>query len=75
MLFVIGGPALAEDHPIQVVDLSPDARTAFRCAARELWGVDNNLSIANMDWEEFADHVDPGWRLSRLLVSRTGGGK
>jgi uncharacterized protein DUF6924 len=25
---------------------------------RELWGIDNNLNIANMDWAEFADAVD-----------------
>lgn len=36
-----------------------------RCSARrpgrpprELWSVDNNLNIANMDWEEFADNTD-----------------
>jgi hypothetical protein len=23
-----------------------------------LWGVENNLNIANMGWEEFADAVD-----------------
>jgi len=23
----------------------------------ELWGIDNNLNIANMDWQEFADHA------------------
>jgi uncharacterized protein DUF6924 len=24
----------------------------------ELWSVDNNLNIANMDWEDFADTLD-----------------
>jgi hypothetical protein len=24
----------------------------------ELWGVENNLNIANMDWEDFAGRVD-----------------
>jgi hypothetical protein len=24
-----------------------------------MWGVENNLSIANMDYSEFADEVDP----------------
>jgi Domain of unknown function (DUF6924) len=53
------------DHPILVVDLSdtylsvaefPEiaGRTPFRCIPSELWGVDNNLNIANMDWEDFA---------------------
>jgi hypothetical protein len=29
-------------------------RTPFRCISSELWGVDNNLNISNMDWEDFA---------------------
>lgn len=60
VLFVVDGPALADAHPILVVDLSDEPRAAFRCVAQELWGVDNNLNIANMDWEEFADNVDGG---------------
>jgi hypothetical protein len=60
VLFVVDGPALTDDHPILVVDLSDQLRAAFRCVAHELWGVDNNLSISNMDWEEFADNVDGG---------------
>mgnify|MGYP000132335464 FL=1 len=45
-------------HPIQVIDLSTESRRPFRCIARELWGVDNNLNIANMDWQEFADKTN-----------------
>ena len=60
VLFVVDGPALADDHPILVVDLSDEARAAFRCVAHELWGIDNNLNLANMDWDEFADNVDRG---------------
>jgi len=30
----------------------------FRCAAEELWSIDNNLNLANMDWEEFGNYVD-----------------
>ena len=58
VLFVVDGPALTDDHPILVVDLSDEPRAAFRCVAHELWGVDNNLNIANMDWDEFAGNVD-----------------
>lgn len=35
------------------------ART-FRCVAAELWSPENNLNIANMDWEDFADALDGG---------------
>jgi hypothetical protein len=24
-----------------------------------MWGVENNLSLANMDFSEFANHTDP----------------
>jgi hypothetical protein len=57
------------EHPILVVDLQdkflsleefPEVagRTPFRCIPSELWSVENNLSLANMDWEEFAGSVD-----------------
>jgi hypothetical protein len=57
------------EHPILVVDLDdkilsvaefPEIadRTPFRCIPGELWSVDSNLSISNMDWEDFATEVD-----------------
>ena len=58
VLFVVDREAMIEDHPIQVVDLSDEERPPFRCAANVLWSVDNNLNLANMDWEDFASAVD-----------------
>ena len=67
VLFIADGTALSSpDHPILVVDLSDTFlsaaefpqmgdRTPFRCIPSELWSVDNNLNLANMDWEEFSD--------------------
>jgi hypothetical protein len=57
------------EHSILVVDLDdkilsvaefPEIadRTPFRCIPSALWGVENNLSIANLSWEDFADAVD-----------------
>jgi len=57
VLFVADHEALGGEHPIQVVDLSDEQRPPFRCAAAALWSVDNNLNLANMDWEEFASAV------------------
>ena len=58
VLFIADTAALvSHEHPVLVVDLLED-RPPFRCIASELWGVENNLSIANMDWEEFADAAD-----------------
>jgi hypothetical protein len=30
----------------------------FRVIPGEIWGVENNLSLANMDFAEFADSTD-----------------
>lgn len=34
-------------------------RAPFRCIARELWSVENNLNLANMDWEDVVASADP----------------
>jgi hypothetical protein len=46
------------EHPILVVDLFDQSGRSFRVIPSEMWGVENSLSLANMDWEEFADNVD-----------------
>lgn len=48
------------ERPVLVVDLSEEPGRVFRVIPREMWGVENNLSLANMDFAEFADSVDPG---------------
>jgi hypothetical protein len=59
VLFIADSTTLtAADHPILVVDLFDDGNPPFRCIPSELWSVDNNLNIANMDWEDFADTLD-----------------
>lgn len=58
VLFIVDRAALEPGYPIMVIDLDEDSRQPFRCIARELWGVENNLNIANMDWEEFAESTD-----------------
>jgi hypothetical protein len=47
------------ERPVLVVDLYDEPGRSFRVIPREMWGVENNLSIANMDYYEFADSVDP----------------
>ncbi len=58
VLFVADHMALSAGHPVQVVDVSRTARPPFRCVASELWGVENNLNLANMEWEDFADNIE-----------------
>lgn len=58
VLFIADREALASpEHPFLVVDLVED-HEPFRCVVTELWAVENNLNIANLDWEDFADHTD-----------------
>jgi len=47
----------APEHPVLCIDLLGSGRS-FRIVPEELWGAENNLSLANMDFDEFADAVD-----------------
>jgi hypothetical protein len=58
-MFLVDHTALTHaDHPILVVDLVEQPGRTFRVIPSEMWGIENNLSIANMDFEEFAENVD-----------------
>src|SRR5262249_21940913 len=60
-LFVVDRDSLAHpEHPILVVDLYDEPGRTFRVVPSEMWSVENNLSTANMGFEEFADEVDQG---------------
>jgi hypothetical protein len=59
-VFVADRTALSDpERPVLVVDLYDEPGRTFRVIPREMWGVENNLSIANMDFHEFADHAEP----------------
>jgi len=46
------------DHPLLVVDLLERRGRHFRAVAAQVPSIENNLSIANMGFEEFAESVD-----------------
>jgi hypothetical protein len=46
------------DHPLLVIDLYERSGREFRSIPSQIQSIENNLSIANMDFEEFADAVD-----------------
>lgn len=46
------------DHPLLIVDLYDGPGQEFRAIPSQIQGIENNLSIANMDFKEFADSVD-----------------
>ena len=47
------------EQPVLVVDFYDEPGRTFRVVPSEMWGVENNLSIANMDYVDFADSADP----------------
>jgi hypothetical protein len=60
-LFVADRTTMSEpDHPVLVVDLRKKRGRSFRAAAAQIWSIQNNLSLANMDWEDFANNLDAG---------------
>lgn len=46
------------EHPLLIIDLFDRSVHEFRALPTQIQGIENNLSIANMDFEEFADSVD-----------------
>lgn len=59
-VFLVDQVTLADpEHPILVVDLWEDPGRTFRVVPTEMWSVQNNLSISNMDFSEFADNASP----------------
>lgn len=58
-VFVVDAVAISHpDHPILVVDLCDEPGRTFRTVPSQASGIESNLSLANMGWEEFADCVD-----------------
>lgn len=47
-----------EENSLLCIDLLDDIGRTFRVIPTELWGVENNLSISNMDFVEFYDSCD-----------------
>lgn len=58
-LFVVDRDTLSSrDFPLLVVDLDQSRGRTFRAAPNQIQSIENNLSIANMDFEDFAEAVD-----------------
>ena len=58
-MFIVDAETLSkEEHPILVVDLLDEPGRTFRVIPSSMWSVENNLSLSNMDFIEFAQSVD-----------------
>ena len=59
-VFIVDRTTLVErEHPVLVVDAYEQPGRSFRVIPSEVWGVQNNLKLANMDWEDFSESTDP----------------
>jgi uncharacterized protein DUF6924 len=59
-LFIVDQVALSHsEQPVLVLDLEFEGGQTFRAIPSQMSAVENNLSIANMDFEEFAEATDP----------------
>ena len=59
-VFIVDRQTLVEsEHPVLVVDVSEQPGRSFRVIPTEMWAVQNNLKLANMDWEDFSESSDP----------------
>jgi hypothetical protein len=51
------------DHPILAVWVlrsdGPRQIRPFRVVPAEVWSVENNINLANMDWDDFTAQLDP----------------
>jgi len=47
------------EHAVLAVDLHEQRGRAFRVIPSQMWAVENNVSLANMEFSTFADNADP----------------
>ena len=58
-IIMVDRTAISEiDHPLLVIDLSEGSNWSFRAIPSTVQSIENNLSIANISFEEFASSVD-----------------
>ena len=58
-IFVVDSFTITDNEsPILCVDIKDNPGDWFRVIPEEMWSVENNLSISNMDFEEFVGSAD-----------------
>ena len=58
-IFVVDSLTIAHpEHPLLVVDLYGGSPSAFRAVPSAIGAIETNLSLANMDFREFAESAD-----------------
>jgi hypothetical protein len=46
------------EQPLLTIYQGEEGSGQLRVIAQELWSIENNISLANMDWEEFTNAAD-----------------
>lgn len=58
-LYIVDAQTVSQpEHPVLVVDVRRQRGRTFRTVPSEIQIIESNLSISNVDWEDFADDVD-----------------
>jgi hypothetical protein len=58
-LFIVDAQTLTHaETPVLVLDSAAERGRTFRVIPAAIWGVENNLTLANMDFKEFAEAVN-----------------
>lgn len=58
-MFVVDNVTIRDAvHSVLVIDLADQPGRTFRVIPSEMWSVENNLSLANLDFDDFASAVD-----------------
>jgi hypothetical protein len=58
-IFLVDSITIAStEHPVLCLGLKADGGKQFRVIPSQMWGVENNLSISNMDFNEFVIAAD-----------------
>jgi hypothetical protein len=50
---------LNPEHPVMAVDLHEERGRTFRVIPAQIWAVENNLFVSNMEFSSFAVRADP----------------
>lgn len=59
IIFVVDEKSISEpEHPILCIDLRYEYGRILRVIPSEVWGIENNLTMSNMDFGEFSNNTD-----------------
>ena len=59
ILLVVDRIAISHpDHPVLIIDVAVEPGRTFRAVPSQIFTIESNLSIANMDWKDFSGCAD-----------------